>query len=95
MSINKETIRYTANLARLNLSADEEELFSEQLSDILRYINKLNELDTTYIEPMSHAVSIGNVFREDVIRDSLSNEQALKNSPEKQCPFFKVPKVID
>ncbi|NQT94973.1 MAG: Asp-tRNA(Asn)/Glu-tRNA(Gln) amidotransferase subunit GatC [Candidatus Omnitrophica bacterium] len=95
MSIKKDTIRYVANLARIELNSDEEKLFAKQLNDILAYMDKINKLDTGSIEPMSHAVSIGNVFREDSVKESLSNEEALKNSPDKKDKFFKVPKVIE
>ena len=95
MSINKDTIRYVANLARLRLTPEEEQLFAKQLNDILEYMDKLNKLDTKGVEPMSHALSLGNVFRDDKIKDSLSIDETLKNAPEKERNFFKVPKIIE
>ena len=95
MKIEKDKIKYTANLARMSLTPEEEELFSRQLNDILHYMDKLNELDTKDVEPVSHAVLMGNVFREDKIKRSLSNEQALKNSRDKKNGFFKVPRIIE
>jgi aspartyl-tRNA(Asn)/glutamyl-tRNA(Gln) amidotransferase subunit C len=95
MTIKKETIKYVADLARMDLHPDEEILFSTQLNDILAYMDKINELDTENIKPMSHAVSMGNVFREDFPRQSLSKEDALKNAPDKKGNFFRVPKIIE
>lgn len=95
MRIKKDTIKYVADLARISLKPDEEELFAGQLNDILKYMEKLDKLDTEDVEPMSHAVSLGNVFREDKIRDSIPNSEALKNAPKKEDKFFKVPKVIE
>jgi len=94
MSIKKDTIRYVADLARLDLTPEEEELFASQLNDILVYMEKLNKLKTDSMEPMSHAVSMGNVFREDDLRDSLTSSEALRNAPSEKENFFKVPKVI-
>ncbi|MFH1867450.1 MAG: Asp-tRNA(Asn)/Glu-tRNA(Gln) amidotransferase subunit GatC [Candidatus Omnitrophota bacterium] len=93
--MKKDTIKYVAELARLKLKPEEEELFASQLNDILKYMDKLNKLDTKDVEPMSHAASLGNVFREDKVKDSLPNSEALKNAPSKEGKFFKVPKVIE
>jgi aspartyl-tRNA(Asn)/glutamyl-tRNA(Gln) amidotransferase subunit C len=95
MTIKKETIKYVADLARMALHPDEEILFSTQLNDILDYMEKINELDTDNIKPMSYAVSMGNVLREDLPRQPLSNEQALSNAPDKKENFFRVPKIIE
>lgn len=94
MGIKKDTISYVANLARIRLTPDEEELFAHQLNDILAYMEKLKKLDTKGIEPMSHAVFLGNVFRDDKVKDSLPREEVLKNAPQKENGFFKVPKII-
>ena len=95
MSIKKDTIKYVADLARLSLTEAEEELYAKQLNDILGYMDKLNSLDTKNIDPMSHAASLGNVLREDKIRKSVSNKEALENAPEEKDGSFKVPKVIE
>ena len=95
MSIEKDTIKYVADLARLNLTGAEEELYAKQLNDILGYMDKLNSLDTKNIDPMSHAAGLGNVLREDKIRKSVSNKEALENAPEEKDGSFKVPKVIE
>jgi len=95
MRIKAEEIKYVANLARINLSEKETTLFSEQLNNILRYIEKLNQLDTKNVEPMSHALDMSNVFRQDAIKKSLDREDALKNAPSSKDGFFVVPKVIE
>jgi len=95
MPIKKDAIRYVADLARIGLSQQEEELFAEQLNHILAYMEQLDKLDTKDIEPMSHAVSMGNILRGDTVRSGLSNDDALKNAPEKEEGFFKVPKIIE
>ena len=95
MAINKDTVSYVANLARLRLTPEEQRLFASQLNNILSYMEELNNLDTRKVRPMSHAVSMGNVFREDDVKDSLSSDDALQCAPEKEPPFFKVPKIIE
>ena len=95
MVIKKDTIKYVADLARLSLTRAEEELYAQQLNDILGYMDKLNSLDTKDIDPMSHAGSLGNVLRKDSIRESVSNKEALENAPEEKDGSFKVPKVIE
>lgn len=95
MAIKKDLIEYVANLARLRLDKQEEELFARQLDDILAYMQQLNKLDTRDVEPMSHALSMGNVLRRDTVRESLSHDSALKNAPQKKEGFFRVPRVIE
>jgi aspartyl-tRNA(Asn)/glutamyl-tRNA(Gln) amidotransferase subunit C len=95
MHINRNNIKYVANLARINLTAQEQELFASQLSDILAYIDKLNKLNTDNIEPMSHAVGMSNVFRKDKPKKSLPASETLQNSPQAKDNFFKVPKIIE
>ena len=93
--IDKSQVRHVAKLARLELSADEVEKLSGQLSAILEYIEKLNELDTESVEPLAHCLAIHNVFREDQVKESLDVESALTNAPERDGHFFKVPKILD
>lgn len=95
MSIKKDTIRYVANLARISLTPEQEELFAGQLSHILSYMEKLKKLNTENIEPMSHAVSLENVFRSDEVKDSLPKDEVLKNAPAKEKDFFEVPRIIE
>jgi aspartyl-tRNA(Asn)/glutamyl-tRNA(Gln) amidotransferase subunit C len=84
-----------AHLARLEISEKDREKFTAQLNDILIYIDKLNELDTKGVEPMSHAISVTNAFREDTVVDSIGTQQTLANAPDARGEFFRVPKVID
>ena len=88
-------VKYVAHLARLKLTSAEEDKFGAQLKSILGYIEKLNELDVTQIEPTAHAVPLVNVFRQDVCRPSISNEDALRNAPGKADGLFIVPKIVE
>ena len=94
MSISIEEVEKIANLARLYLSDDEKSKLSKELSIILEYMDKLNELNTSNVKPLSHPLELANVFREDELGESLSTEDALKNAPDKTDKYFKVPKVI-
>ncbi len=95
MKISKEQVKHIAMLARIELNENEIELYQEQLSKILDYVEKLNEIDTTQIEPTSHVISLSNVFREDKIKPWLSRDEALKNAPDATDKFFRVPKIIE
>jgi aspartyl-tRNA(Asn)/glutamyl-tRNA(Gln) amidotransferase subunit C len=95
MKIEKDKIEYVANLARISLSPEEKALFSQQLNDILAYVEKVSEIDTSGIEPTNHAIDMGNVFRDDKQKQSLSNAEALSNAPDKKDGFFRVPKIIE
>lgn len=88
-------IGHIALLARLNLSQEEKDLFSRQLGSIIEYIKKLNELDTSNVEPTAHVLPLHNVFREDKVQPSLPREMALQNAPERNEQFYRVPKIIE
>lgn len=94
MKISKKEVEHVANLARLNLSAGELETMTGQLDNILSYVDKLEELDTAGVTPTTHVFSVSNAFREDVVKEPLSQEEAVKNGPEQNGEFFQVPKVI-
>ena len=94
MKITKKEVEHVANLARLNLSAGELETMTGQLDNILSYVDKLEELDTADVIPTTHVFSVSNAFREDVIKESLTQEESVKNGPEQDGEFFQVPKVI-
>jgi aspartyl-tRNA(Asn)/glutamyl-tRNA(Gln) amidotransferase subunit C len=94
MPISLEDVEYVANLAKLELSEEEKRRFQKELSNIIKYIDQLNELDTEDVPITSHVALLQNVFREDEILPSLSPDEALANAPEKKDDFFKVPKVI-
>lgn len=93
--ISRDKIEHLARLALIDLSEEEKEIFSKQLNDILDYFQKLNEVDTTNVEPTRHVIDgLKNVFREDIPGKSLTQEEALKNAREKQDGFFKAPRII-
>ena len=94
MKITESDILKVANLARLELNADDVSSVTAKVGEILNYINKLNELDTDGIEPTSHAISVSNAFRDDVVHESLPQEKALRNGPLQNGEAFVVPKVI-
>ena len=93
--IDEAQVRRVALLSRLELSDEEVAQFSGQLSDIVEYIEKLNELDTDNVQPLAHCLPVHNVLREDMPRPSLTNEQALANAPQREDEYFKVPKILD
>ena len=93
--IEKTQVRKVAKLSRLELTEAEVEEFTGQLSAILDYVEKINELDTTNVEPMAHCLPISNVFRQDIAKESLGTEKALANAPKRDGEFFKVPKILD
>ena len=95
MKISREEIEHVANLARLRFGEAELEKFTDQLNTILTYIDKLNELDTSEIEPTYHVLDLVNVFREDQVQPSLPGEAALANAPERADGFFQVPRIIE
>lgn len=95
MSVTLKDVEHIAELARLKFSDEELESFTHQLNQILEYVEKLNELDTENVEPLSHPVEGNNAFREDELKPSINREEALKNAHDSDDEFFKVPKVID
>lgn len=95
MAVNKKDVEYIANLARLSFNDEELENFTHELNEILSYVDKLNELDTGNVEPLSHPVENKNVFRTDEVKPSIDREEALKNAPDRTDEFFVVPKVIN
>ena len=82
-------------LARIELTLEEERRLAPQLSEVLKYIEKLNELDVSGVEPTAHATPLSNVMREDEPRDSLSQEDALRNAPKAANGLFVVPKIVE
>lgn len=95
MEIGLKEIEYIANLSRIVLNDDEKKMFKEQLTHILDYIKKLNELNTEAVEPMAYATDIKNVFRKEELTPSLPRQEILNLSPSNVNGFFKVPKVIE
>ena len=90
----RDQVRKVALLSRLEFTDAEADDFAGQLSRILDYVEKLNALDTTGVEPTSHALALCNVMRQDEVRPSLGNEQTLANAPEAEAHCFRVPPII-
>jgi aspartyl-tRNA(Asn)/glutamyl-tRNA(Gln) amidotransferase subunit C len=88
-------VGYVARLARLNLTDAETELFEKQLGDVLKYVEKLGEVDVSRVQAAAHAIPIFNVFREDKPRDWFTAEQALGNAPHQADGLFIVTKVVE
>lgn len=93
--LTRAEVEKVALLARLKLSDADLETFTRQLGRVLEYVNVLNEVDTTEVEPMAHAVDVVNVFRGDEPRGSLPREQSLANAPKTDGRYFLVPQVLD
>ncbi|MEK6673436.1 MAG: Asp-tRNA(Asn)/Glu-tRNA(Gln) amidotransferase subunit GatC [Nitrospirota bacterium] len=88
-------VGHIAHLARLTITAEESEKFSQQLSSILEYVKKLEEIDTSGVEPTSHLFGVSNVMREDSVRPPLSKDEALMNAPDRSGDFYRVLKIIE
>ncbi|MFH1782432.1 MAG: Asp-tRNA(Asn)/Glu-tRNA(Gln) amidotransferase subunit GatC [Candidatus Omnitrophota bacterium] len=95
MAITKDTVKYVANLSRIELDEKEVEHFTEQLDRILEYVHQLKKVDVSGLEPTSHVLELKNVYRDDVVKRSLPVEEALKNAPSKEDNLFKVKKIIE
>ena len=93
--ISDETIEYVGILAKLELSDEEKEKAKKDMGEMLDYIDKLNELDTSGVEPMSHVFPVNNVFREDVVLNGDDRENILSHAPESNEEAFIVPKTFD
>jgi aspartyl-tRNA(Asn)/glutamyl-tRNA(Gln) amidotransferase subunit C len=88
-------VAYVARLARINLTDEETELFQKQLGDVLKYAEKLREVEVSNVEAAAHALPIFNVFREDAPRDCFTAQQALSNAPRQANGLFIVTKVVE
>ena len=93
--ISDETIEYVGILAKLELSDEEKEQAKKDMANMLDYIDTLNELDTSEVEPMSHVFPVNNVFRQDVVTNGDDREEILANAPEAKEGAFVVPKTFD
>ncbi len=94
MKISKKEVEHVAHLARLNLTEEELEKMTGQLDNILSYVEKLDELDTSQVLPTSHVFAVNNAFRDDIEKESLSQAEAIKNGPQHDGSTFLVPKII-
>ena len=95
MSLSPEQVAWVAHLARLDLSAGDQDLMARQLSAILDYMDQLKQVNTENVEPLAHPLKIHNVFRDDMPAPSLSVDDALANAPDRRGDFFGVPAVLD
>jgi len=94
MALSEKDVQYVAKLARLEVTAEEVAKYTQQLGNILQYVEQLNKLDTSNVEPLTHPLDMKNVFREDVVVPSLTQQEVLSNAPEPQSGHFKVPKIM-
>ena len=94
MPVTVQDVEHVAHLARLSFTAEEKQLLTMQLNSILLYMEQLNALDTSGVEPLSHVIEVQNVFRPDQVTPGVSREEALRNAPAHSDKYFKVPKVI-
>lgn len=95
MSVSREDVQYIAALARMDVPEDQLDGFAKNLADIVQYVEQLQKLDVENVKPTSHAVPVGNVFRPDVVKPSLTHQQALSVAIEAKDGCFKVPLVIE
>ncbi|HPO12258.1 MAG TPA: Asp-tRNA(Asn)/Glu-tRNA(Gln) amidotransferase subunit GatC [Candidatus Hydrogenedentes bacterium] len=93
--ITREQVEYVAGLAQLELDDAAKARLQQEMGEILSYMDKLNELDTSNVEPMMHAMEMTNVFREDCAGESLAREAALRDAPQQDGEYFIVPKILD
>lgn len=95
MSVTKKDVDYMAHLARLELKDEDAEGLKEDMNKILGYMEKLNELDTSDVQPLEHVTEQPTILRKDEAKQPLSHEDALKNAPDADSDYFRVPKVIE
>ncbi len=95
MKVDKKEVEYAAVLARIELSEEEKELYSEQLSTILAFFDRLKEVDTENVQPTSHVVDLVNAYRADEVRPGPGVDAVLANAPERAQRFFRVPRILD
>ena len=94
-TIDEDTVVHLAELARITLSDKEKKEFAKQLSNILEFFSQISELDTENVKPTYHVLELKNVFREDEPRDSMPQDVALANAPQKEKGYFKSPKIVE
>ncbi|WDF54082.1 Asp-tRNA(Asn)/Glu-tRNA(Gln) amidotransferase subunit GatC [Mucilaginibacter sp. KACC 22063] len=95
MKITEETVDKIAHLARLEVSADEKQELIGDMTRILDFMDKLNEVDTSNVEPLVYMTDEVNTFREDVVKQEVSHEEALENAPQHNADYFMVAKVLE
>ena len=95
MKVTTKDLENVAVLSRLAIPADKEEQYTNQLNDVLTYMENLNSINTDDVQPIAHVLPISNVFRDDVVKESLDRDLALSNAPLKDDGYFKVPKILE
>lgn len=95
MSVSKKDVDYVADLARLQLTEEETESLASDMNQILDYMTTLEELDTSDVEPLEHVIDLEYRLRDDKAKEPLSHEDALKNAPDADSDYFRVPRVIE
>lgn len=95
MSVTKDDVQYIAHLARLQVSDEEAESLKEDMNDILGYMDELSEVDTTNVEPLEHVTDLEYRLRKDEAKEPVDHEDALKNAPDADTDYFRVPRVIE
>ncbi|WP_182188445.1 Asp-tRNA(Asn)/Glu-tRNA(Gln) amidotransferase subunit GatC [Pectinatus frisingensis] len=95
MKITKQTVENVAMLSRLNIADNKMDKYIEEFSNFLEYVDVLQQVNTENIKPTAHVLPLQNVFREDIVKSSLSREAALANAPEQEDGYFKVPRIIE
>lgn len=91
--ITIKDVEHVAKLARLELTEDEKVMFTKQLGDVLKHVDAMNEVDTSQVEPMAHAIDFVNVMREDKVYYEQSKDELMQNAPYEEDGFFRVPKI--
>jgi aspartyl-tRNA(Asn)/glutamyl-tRNA(Gln) amidotransferase subunit C len=95
LKLSNEEVKHIAKLSRLALTEDEAAEYASQLSQIIEYVEQLNNLDTSSVEPTSHVMRLDNVLVDDIPGTSLPREEALRNAPDTDGKFYRVPKIIE
>lgn len=95
MSVSEKDVHYIANLARLQVTEEEAKIYAKDMSNILKYMDQLNEVNTDDVAPLEHVIELDSRFRKDEAKEPLSHEDALKNAPDADSDYFRVPKVIE
>ncbi|GAA0497523.1 Asp-tRNA(Asn)/Glu-tRNA(Gln) amidotransferase subunit GatC [Salinibacillus aidingensis] len=93
--ISKDQVKHVANLARLAITEEEAEKLTDELGSIIKFAEQLNELDTENVEPTTHVLDLKNVMRKDEPKQWLTQEEALKNAPDKKDGQFRVPSILE
>lgn len=94
MALSEKDVQYVAKLARLEVTDQETARYTQQLANILQYVEQLNKLDTSNVEPLTHPLDVKNIFRKDEVKPPLSQKDVLSNGPEVQSGHFRVPKIM-